>query len=659
MKFIRMKKLLHSGAVILILMGIIASAIQPLNIYAEGEPITETVTRSETMILSFSTASVTSSSKNNGIMDVVNVALTYVVYPSSNPGSQQKETILVLNNQSTSFSRTVPVNVTGADGVDYSGTYSFSVNYDSSTSTLKLNGTTVSLGTDILRNANVYPEAYVNPAVVGVEMNPLPFSQVKAYSGMSAGAIDAFNARVNSGITQTINLVTEQFGTGATSTTTLSMFVYKWKRLPDGSYDKSQEATRVQVIYSAADILNGIATNTSWTGTQYYRLVTNTASTGYRTEEIRTQTGTTTVKYYMVANRTGWTYKWGYSGVIGAWSGVYTASVPANTETRIYSPQYKFKRYALTCKQSTWIFPKQITHYSTSPMATGDAACKSRNSGYPKYVSYSSDETGWLAQSSYAGYGISSRGYKYQDRYSSPVWGAAYETRTPATQYEVEMEQKKNVSSFTRQENVYAIKTWYYKDGKVITAANGLSEAGVNEKVTSYAVGLATSDLLGISGMESSAYWAAIPSRTTNFEGLANLNFKEKNNWGLYLYVTGHWRAVEVPISWYEINASTSSPVVLTGIKTNTPSIPSAPPETEISLTDFSYIQSVYNKVKSDFPTLTQSALNDKFILVLSTDKNKAAIKVMNYYNSLIESGKSKSQAFELVNKDFNLNLEY
>lgn len=308
MKFPKLKKILNIALMTLVILGIVASVMEPLkvNAWVRPDPTYKDVVVNEPIILSFSTASVTSSSRNNGIMDVVNVALTVVAYPQSNPSSQFRETVYMLNNGETSFSRSMPVTVTRSDGITYSGTYSFSVYYNSKTALLKVNGSTVSMGSSILRNANVYPEARVEPSMLGVEMAPLPFSLVKAASGMSASSIEAFNQRINGGITQTINLYTEQFGTGASSTTTLSMYVNVWKRRPDGTYDKSQAATRVQVIYSAADLLNGVATHANWGGTQYYRQIPNVGSTGYYVDEDNVLNGYTTIKYFSVQNRVGW-----------------------------------------------------------------------------------------------------------------------------------------------------------------------------------------------------------------------------------------------------------------------------------------------------------------------------------------------------------------
>lgn len=299
---------IYNGLLLMVFLVLLSTFSEPLQVQAAPSPTYEAVSTDEPMVLSFSTSSVTSSSQNNGIMDVVRVALTYVAYPVSNPGSQQRETVLLDNNKDISFSRSFPVSVTGTNGVNYTGTFTFSVYYNSANSTLKVDGVDVGLGSRILRTANVYPEAYVDPAVVGIDMNPLPFSQVKAVTSGAAGYVDEFNARVNSGITQTITLTTASYGTGATSTTTLSMYVWKWKRLPDGTYDKSQAATRVQVIYSAADLLNGAATYASWTGTQLFRQLVPAASTGYSAGTENIITGYATQRVYTLQNYAGSNY---------------------------------------------------------------------------------------------------------------------------------------------------------------------------------------------------------------------------------------------------------------------------------------------------------------------------------------------------------------
>lgn len=200
------------------------------------------------------------------------IALSYLMYPSGNPGNQLRETVLLDNGTSISRrSNTLSVYVPGADGIEYTGNFSFDYSYNSANGSLSVNGSSVPLNSSTYVNANAYPEAYVNAAVVGVGMNPQPFSLVKAFTGMNDSQIAAFNARANGEITDNLVLASSIYGTNIQTNTRLTMFVNVWKRKPDGTYDKTQQATRVQVIYTAADLMNNKAQSASWSGQQYFR----------------------------------------------------------------------------------------------------------------------------------------------------------------------------------------------------------------------------------------------------------------------------------------------------------------------------------------------------------------------------------------------------
>ena len=99
------------------------------------------------------------------------------------------------------------------------------------------------------------------PEVIAVGMNPLPFSQVKAQSGQSAAYVTEFDNRANAGITENIVLKTSQYGTNIQTDTKLAMWITFWERNANGSYNMNIPKVTHQVIYSAADILNGKATS--------------------------------------------------------------------------------------------------------------------------------------------------------------------------------------------------------------------------------------------------------------------------------------------------------------------------------------------------------------------------------------------------------------
>lgn len=121
--------------------------------------------------------------------------------------------------------------------------------------------------------------------------------------------------------------------------------------------------------------------------------------------------------------------------------------------------------------------------------------------------------------------------------------------------------------------------------------------------------------------------------------------------------MTGHWRAVEVPISWYEISGSTTTNASLAGTLVIPPPPPDPETETEISLTDFTYIQSVFNQIKSQNAGSSISEIQTMFMSTLRDDKNKAAQKIVLYYDTLVINNISPAQAYEAISRDFNLNL--
>lgn len=82
----------------------------------------------------------------------------------------------------------------------------------------------------------------------------------------------------------------------------------EWQRRPDGTYDTTKDKVRLQVIYTAADFLNGRAASDGWDGVQRYRQLV-AASTYKATQySIQAVVGTQNVTYYNVQNRIGNTY---------------------------------------------------------------------------------------------------------------------------------------------------------------------------------------------------------------------------------------------------------------------------------------------------------------------------------------------------------------
>jgi len=78
------------------------------------------------------------------------------------------------------------------------------------------------------------------------------------------------------------------------------------------------------------------------------------------------------------------------------------------------------------------------------------------------------------------------------------------------------------------------------------------------------------------------------------------------------------------------------------------------PKEAEVSLTDFAYVQALYdNLAKTHSVSETQKLLT----IALSSDRNKSAEKVYTYYTELISGGKSEAEAYKTISQDFNLKL--
>ncbi len=129
----------------------------------------------------------------------------------------------------------------------------------------------------------------------------------------------------------------------------------------------------------------------------------------------------------------------------------------------------------------------------------------------------------------------------------------------------------------------------------------------------------------------------------------------------MYLYLTGHWRAVEVPVGWFSLSANTSSGTILSGYYDDTiitPPLPDPDTETEIALVDFTYVESVFKQLKAQYPSYTLNAVQDKLIEALRADGNNAAKKTVALHDSYIEEGMTKSNVFITISSDLNINLK-
>lgn len=198
-----------------------------------------------------------------------------------------------------------------------------------------------------------------------------------------------------------------------------------------------------------------------------------------------------------------------------------------------------------------------------------------------------------------------------------------------------------------------------------ISASNMLSEADVNARVAQYSQGALDETIakLGPSPFSEASYNVLANSNRTASTQTANDKFKEGYYWGLYLYQTGHWRAVEVPVQWFSITGITSANLTLTS-NGETPVVPVDPvvdppkkPETGASLTDLQYVQGVFNCIVSENPKKSNEVVQGLFITAIKQDANKGATKVLAYYDALMLSGKSMNDSLRVISKDFNLKL--
>jgi len=265
--------------------------------------------------------------------------------------------------------------------------------------------------------------------------------------------------------------------------------------------------------------------------------------------------------------------------------------------------------------------------------------------------------TTWTTLTSWPNYVRTATGHTYQVKVGTMVWGTAYWQLFPP------MSDQKLLSTTKVQilETIYTNYISVVPDSVVVAPIDKITEGEVNARVNAYAAG-SVDDLVYINSgrateMSVATYNSYSSAVQVNAVNRANSNFREGPYWGLYLYLTGHWRAVEVPVGWYSLSASTGGTTTLTGYYDDTPPPPTPNPETEISLTDFSYVESVYNQLKAKYPNTVISVIQDKLITALRSDGNKAATKVVQIYDSYIKAGMSKTKVFELLVNDLGLDI--
>lgn len=241
------------------------------------------------------------------------------------------------------------------------------------------------------------------------------------------------------------------------------------------------------------------------------------------------------------------------------------------------------------------------------------------------------------------------------------VWGTAY-WQLFAPNSDQKLVSTRKVQLFETIYNNYIIINL---NSVPIQPVDKITESDVNGRVNTYAAGYLdtlVSDKSGSTKFTSSTYTTLSSNYRAQASGMSVSYFKEGNYWGLYLYLTGHWRAVEVPVGWYSLSANTNSGTTLIGEYDDSipdPIIPDDPEkDTEIALTDFTYIESVYGQIKNQNIGATLNTIQTKFIERLRDDNNNAAKVVIKYYDSLINQGKSRSEALTIISADYNIDIK-
>jgi hypothetical protein len=101
--------------------------------------------------------------------------------------------------------------------------------------------------------------------------------------------------------------------------------------------------------------------------------------------------------------------------------------------------------------------------------------------------------------------------------------------------------------------------------------------------------------------------------------------------------------------------ASAKGNITLSGSSIIPP--PVVDPDTEVSLTDFAYVQAMFASAKLKHPNYSISAVQNAFIELIATDTNRAAQKTKAYYDSLVLIGKAQAEVFKMISTDFGLKL--
>jgi len=99
--------------------------------------------------------------------------------------------------------------------------------------------------------------------------------------------------------------------------------------------------------------------------------------------------------------------------------------------------------------------------------------------------------------------------------------------------------------------NVYTNYIQIKQNDTPIGTADMLTENDVNGRVATYANGRVDDLIMSTNGdkLLEASYWGQYPSYLPGASGTASNNFKEGNFWGLYLYQTGHYRAVNISVT--------------------------------------------------------------------------------------------------------------
>ncbi|MHC1734520.1 MAG: hypothetical protein AB9921_02475 [Erysipelotrichaceae bacterium] len=339
-----------------------------------------------------------------------------------------------------------------------------------------------------------------------------------------------------------------------------------------------------------------------------------------------------------------------------------------NTSSKRLVEHYaKFSRYEYVCSDYWRVsYASAWSPYKLTTTAQKTALCQVNTTKDYYRWDGKTETTGWSGEPYKSGYSQSATGYTYQTK-DAPVkvYGAPY--------WETSVDTGQNILGTRRVEIIETITsnliTINYNNTTIGTS-NMLSEADVNARVAQYTYGAADSlifDKGNKGSMAETTYDGLVDANYSTASQTAINKFKEGSYWGLYLYQTGHWRAVEVPVQWFSITGITSANLTLTATGEK-PVVPVEPPvvapvdppkkpETGASLTDLQYVQGVFNRIVSENPKKSNEVVQGLFITAIKQDANKGAAKVLAYYDALVLAGKSPNDSLRVISKDFNLKL--